>query len=495
MKEKIRTILEAIHAHSLEKPDALCLADNKISLTYSEACLRIQKCAGFLFSKGVKKGDIVLIRVSQTVLYAICYYAIQYVGAISCPIDKAITTERVSEIVDEIGAKWYADAKIEDAPSGPEPLNLKEMFSYEVPLEEKHFGERIAAPNDIADIIYTTGTTGKSKGIMVSHKTDIAIAENVVDSVSMTGDEREMVTSQIGHALGVRRMNAAMYIGSACIIADKFVFVNSFFKLLDKYSVTAITFVPSILKGILDGSGERIREYNGRLHYIQLGAAPLPESLKEEALRLLPDVRLYNTYGATESGCTIILEFSKYLNKKNCIGRTTVNTKLIFVDENRREVNAVDEKSAAYLSFEGDMNMSGYINAPELTATVLSNGRIYTNDIGYLGSDGLVYMLGRSGEIINLGGFKINPVEIETAVQRYPGIADCACVPKEDELLGQVPKLFVVMESGQEVDLKDLSVFLRKYLEDYKVPKEIEIISSIPRTFNGKIVRRKLMES
>ena len=141
------------------------------------------------------------------------------------------------------------------------------------------------------------------------------------------------------------------------------------------------------------------------------------------------------------------------------------------------------------------MNMSGYINAPELTATVLSNGRIYTNDIGYLGSDGLVYMLGRSGEIINLGGFKINPVEIETAVQRYPGIADCACVPKEDELLGQVPKLFVVMESGQEVDLKDLSVFLRKYLEDYKVPKEIEIISSIPRTFNGKIVRRKLMES
>ena len=146
------------------------------------------------------------------------------------------------------------------------------------------------------------------------------------------------------------------------------------------------------------------------------------------------------------------------------------------------------------MAFKGDMNMCGYYKEPEITKEALENGNIYTNDLGYVGEDGLVYLLGRKGDVINMGGLKIAPTEIEEVVVTHEKIKDCACIPIKDEITGEAPKLFVVMNEGCEFDQKEIAKFMLNKLEAFKVPKVFEVIDEIPRTFNGKIIRKKLKE-
>ena len=140
--------------------------------------------------------------------------------------------------------------------------------------------------------------------------------------------------------------------------------------------------------------------------------------------------------------------------------------------------------------------MKGYHREPEITAQVLDeNGIVYTNDLGYPGEDGLVYLIGRQGDVINMGGIKIAPTEIEEVAMRHPMVEDCACIPVEDPITGEAPKMFVQVAPGEEFDPVALSRYLLEKLEALKVPKQYEVIEKIPRTFNGKIIRRELKKN
>lgn len=139
--------------------------------------------------------------------------------------------------------------------------------------------------------------------------------------------------------------------------------------------------------------------------------------------------------------------------------------------------------------------MREYWKAPELTAQVMQGGRIHTNDIGYIDSEGFIYNLGRQGDVINVGGLKVAPTEVEAVALWYDAVADCICVPVDDRISGKAVKLFVVLKPGTVLDGRALRSHLMKHLENYKVPKYIEEIDEVPRTFNGKIDRKRLLTS
>lgn len=177
-----------------------------------------------------------------------------------------------------------------------------------------------------------------------------------------------------------------------------------------------------------------------------------------------------------------------------CIGKPAKNAHFIVVDENRNEICS-SEDNLGFLASSGPINMKGYFKAPELTASAMANGYIYTKDLGYIDEDGYIYMLGRKDDIINYGGVKIAPEEIESVIIQNPVIRDCACIPVKDALTGQAPKLFIVLNGDEgDYDQKEFKNFLAANIDANKQPKYIEIIDSIPRTFNGKIRRNVLME-
>lgn len=516
MEEQISSIVEALKINAEKTPDKLCVGDKKNQVTYKEFWNMVKKAAVYLQEKGVQKGDMVVIRGAQKVEFLLGVFGVQLAGGAVCPLEKAIKDDRIMEIMNFIDSNIYlAEKPVKNTTVNN--ISLKEMFkvvqnneavtpnentdnSENVVLNEssdsieavnsKEFS--LPASDDLSEILFTTGTTGKSKGIEVTFGCNVAIAQNVIDSVGMEKDEIELITTPINHSLAIRRSYGAIYNGSSIVLTDGIKFVEDFFKLLDRYKITAITFVPAILEQVLKFAKDRFATYDNQFHYIQLGSAPLSETNKEILTKMFPTTRLYNTYGATESGCTVILEFSKYGHKKKCIGRTTVNTEILFVDDKRNIVEASLEKPGI-LAFKGKMNMRSYYKEPEITKEVMDeNGVVYTNDLGYLGEDGLVYLLGRQGDVINMGGIKIAPTEIEEVAMKHEMIKDCACIPIKDEITGEAPKLFVTLNEGYQLDQKELSKYLLSKLESLKVPKTFEVIDEIPRTFNGKIIRKQL---
>lgn len=516
MEEQISSIVEALKINAEKTPDKLCVGDKKNQVTYKEFWNMVKKAAVYLQEKGVQKGDMVVIRGAQKVEFLLGVFGVQLAGGAVCPLEKAIKDDRIMEIMNFVDSNIYlAEKPVKNTTVNN--ISLKEMFkvvqnneavtpnentdnSENVVLNEssdsieavnsKEFS--LPASDDLSEILFTTGTTGKSKGIEVTFGCNVAIAQNVIDSVGMEKDEIELITTPINHSLAIRRSYGAIYNGSSIVLTDGIKFVEDFFKLLDRYKITAITFVPAILEQVLKFAKDRFATYDNQFHYIQLGSAPLSETNKEILTKMFPTTRLYNTYGATESGCTVILEFSKYGHKKKCIGRTTVNTEILFVDDKRNIVEASLEKPGI-LAFKGKMNMRSYYKEPEITKEVMDeNGVVYTNDLGYLGEDGLVYLLGRQGDVINMGGIKIAPTEIEEVAMKHEMIKDCACIPIKDEITGEAPKLFVTLNEGYQLDQKELSKYLFSKLESLKVPKTFEVIDEIPRTFNGKIIRKQL---
>ncbi len=187
------------------------------------------------------------------------------------------------------------------------------------------------------------------------------------------------------------------------------------------------------------------------------------------------------------------LYFNQKDEKENCIGSPAYNADLFIVNDGREEIISSKDKPGL-LACRGPINMIGYWDDPQETAKVLCNGVIYTNDIAYVDEDGEIILLGRQGDVINIGGKKVSPFEIEKAAAGLPGIADTACIPVAHKDKGSVPKLFVQMQPGYEFDPVRIRAQLLRLLEPYKIPDMILQIDRIPRTYKGSLQRNILKD-
>ena len=517
------SIIENLAHHAVEHPTKLCLADEKKALSYAEVWQASLGLSEYLKNQGIKEEDMVLVECNQSVDYMICDFAIQLAGAIFVPLEKNPAISRIAEIAEDTEAVLYigkelsqeekeqlpsmAMMNIDDVPACAGAQNAQE--SGEASLSagaqasecaQKSVGaqelESIKFPKsgDTAEILFSTGTTGKSKGIVLTHGNDVAIAENVCCGVKMKADNVEVIPMPTSHSHGLRRTYANMANGSSVAFVSKITLLKKMFQMMDEYGATSMDLSPSMLSIIFKMSKDRIGEYADRLDYIQLGSAPLPEEDKQHLARLLPNTRLYNFYGSTEAGCSCLLDFNEAPGKKGCIGKPAVNAHFIVVDENRNEIKSSAD-NLGFLASSGAINMKEYFKAPELTREAMPDGDyIYTKDLGYIDEEGYVYMLGRKDDVINYAGIKISPEELEALIVKNPLIKDCALIPVEDALTGQAPKLFIALEDDAKdsFDLKQFKIFLSEVIDANKQPKYIEIIDEIPRTFNGKIRRKDL---
>lgn len=485
----MNSIVEAVSTYASEQPDKLCVADGKYELTCKDYWRHISGYALHLKECGVQKGDCVVVRNSQNAEFVTCGLAIQLLGAVFVPVEKNIAEQRILEIYTETKAKYYIAAKEPEIEVAFK--SIKEVMDYAADVEAAEF--EFPKETDLAEILFTTGTTGKSKGIEILHRNVVAVAENVIDGVEMKKNNVELIPIPLSHSHGLRRYYANMLNGSAVLIMDGVIFVKKVFACMEKYAVTAIDLVPAALTALLKLGANELAAFEDKIDYVQLGSAPIPEPDKQKLREILPKARLYNFYGTTESGCSCIIDFNKNSEKKNCIGRPTCHATFAFLDENGKEIEATEE-TPGFLACKGDMNMAGYYQAPELNAEAFRGEYIVTQDMSYMGADGMIYLLGRKGDVIQSGGNKISPQEIEEVALSHEAIADCACIPIDSEMLGQEPKLFYALEKGTEVTEDAIYQFLRDHLETYKVPKQIERLDKIPRTYNGKIQRNVLIQ-
>ena len=498
------SIVENLARNAVNNPDKLCLADENKALSYKQVWDAVCGLGIKLESFGVTRGSCVVVECNQSVNYMICEFAVHLLKGIFVPIERNAAIGRILEIAKETDAFLHiGNRKAEGLAAVPHlDINTVTDFAFGKVHDGVYRGsiedlEVIDFPKseDVSEILFSTGTTGKSKGIVLTHKSAIAIAENVCLGVMMKPDNVEMIPMPTSHSHGLRRTYANMVNGSSVIFVDNIMLLKNVFAMMDEYHVTSMDLSPSMLGIIFKLSRDRLGDYADTMDYIQLGSAPLSEEDKQHLSRILPKTRLYNFYGSTEAGCSCLMDFNESQKPQGCIGKPAANAEFIVVDENRRQIESSID-NLGFLASRGDINMKEYFKAPELTREAMPDGDyIYTKDMGYIDSEGFVYMLGRKDDVINFGGVKISPEEIESMVVKNIWIKDCACVPVDDRLTGQAPKLYIALEDGAEYDDRAFKSFLSEVLDANKQPKYIEIIDNIPRTFNGKIKRTELVKA
>ena len=476
------SIVESIKFGSENYPKTRAVIDAKLTYSYEEYYKKIKQASAFLNDKGIKKGDKVIIKTFQTVGFMTVYHAIHLIGAIAVPLEKTAKAERVMEINETVNAKCFiAEKKIDELTT----YLYSDIDSYEGEYEPENLPES----KDESTILFTTGTTGKSKGILMSHYADVAVAGNVKYGNEMKDDNVEVIPMPLNHSFSLRRYYANMINGSTVIFMDGVVFVSRFFDAFDKLGAVSAAMAPSALAVILKLSGDKIAEYKDRIDYIQFGGSYMPDSDKDIIRKFLPNSRLYNFYGSTEAGCSSIIDFNKnYKNPRN-IGKPTVNSDIKFVDDRGNFVTPTEDQPARLIT-GGGMIMSEYYKEPELTAETLIDGYIYSNDFGYYDENGDIIMIGRMDDVIISGGQKIAPLDVEDACNKYEGVDECAVIGVDDAVMGQIPKLFVVV--NDKYNEAALVNFLSERLESFQIPKIIRTIDFIPKTYNGKPLKREL---
>ena len=485
----VPSILEQVYTHAQRQPDKAALIEKGVAVSYGAFWRQIVRYAHLLRDNGLSRGEHTVVVAEQTVAFLAVGFAIQLAGGVFVPLEKNTGAARIEEIMNLTGARLLVGAK---------PADTDCVFLSWATLEEKT--DTGAAPafsfpeaDTVSEILFTTGTTGKSKGVVLTFGSCVAVAENVVAGVCMPADNVQLIPVPLNHVYGLRRCYGNLYNGSTIALLDGVIFMKAFFDALDTLGVTSIALVPSALAVLFKLSGDRLGDYTDQLAYIEISSAELPEADKQRLCELMPRTRLYNIYGSSEAGCSCVIDFNRDRNLTNCIGTPALNGTLLFTDEDRREKQSSAE-DPGLLATAGPTVMKGYFAEPALTEETLRDGVVFSNDLAYRGDDGRVYLVGRRDDVINVGGRKVAPAEMEQLVLTMEGIEDCACVGVPDEMLGQVPKLFVVMQAGAVFDERAVLRHLESRAEPYKRPRLFEEVTEIPRSFNGKVLRRQLRD-
>ncbi len=483
------SIMDAVAYHAKNTPQKLCIIDALGEYTYLDVLSKANAVAAYLQEKGIRTKDCVTVECTQNAYYLICGLACQLMGAVFVPVENKVAAERLKEITESVEAKLYIGQTKEEQITC---ISMDMLFAELADGSENIDFTSYQDEQAIAEILYTTGTTGKPKGIMISNQNNVAVAENILYGTEMKKDSVELIPLPLSHSHGLRSCYAHFINGSTVVLADGVLKVKEIFELIEKYHVTALDLSPSAAKILLKLSKGNFTGYKDRIDYIQIGTAMLGEDVKADMCQIFDKSRLYNCYGSTESGRSCILDFNHMRGYSNCIGRPSKNAEFIITDENRKPIVS-SEENMGLVAVAGKMNMAGYWKDEATTNSVKQGDYIYTNDIGYIDADGFVYVLGRADDVINYQGIKIAPEDIEQGAMKFPQVADCACVPMPDKICGQVPKLFVVAEDAENFPRKEFIEHLSTVLEANKMPKKIELINSIPRTANGKVQRKKLI--
>ena len=335
--------------------------------------------------------------------------------------------------------------------------------------------------------LYTTGTTGKSKGVMISQKAVIANSENLIAGQFFSHDLVFVIAGNMEHLGCWSKIFPVLMLGATIyIIEEGMKDIDGFFKAFDlpleKYSLPANTkfatfLVPSNIRILLQFASDRLEALADRMDFLETGAAPMPHSDMLTLCKILPNTRLYNTYASTETGIVSTYNYNDGECIAGCLGHALPHSQFLITPE-------------GHIACKGDTLMTGYKDEPELTLSVLHDDTLFTADNGYIDEQGRLHILGRDDDTINTGGFKVAPFEVEEVALSMPDIDDCICISQPHPVLGNALALLVVLRNGAKLDKRAIALHLSKKLKRYQIPLTYKEVDKIQRTFNGKLDRK-----
>ena len=479
----MKTIEEQIFDQVQNTPDKVALISGDTEITYSQLwdyCL----CSAEKLKQDyhLKKGDRVILSAAGNIEFVYAYFGVHIAGGICVPIDPDTNQTRFEYIEKSTTPVCVMgllhNVKKETIPFS-DVVNGTSKATYIVPEQSQ-----------VADILFTTGTTGAPKGVALSYNNLFAAARNINAFIGNTSSDVELLALPVSHSFGLGRLRCSLSKGATVVMLGTFANVKKFFKEMARCQVTMFAMVPASWGFIKKMSGKYIGKFADQLKFIEIGSSFMPVEDKELLMSLLPKTRICMHYGSTEASRSAFMEFHTYKDNLLSIGKASPNVEIkIFTSQG----------TPAALGKEGEVCVKGehvtcsYWNeTPERFASDFYDGYFRTGDCGTMDAEGNIYLKSRIKEMINVGGKKVSPMEVEDILNTIPGIKESACIgiPDPGIVLGEVVKAFIVADDN--LSDEEIMQQLRPQLEVYKLPVEIERINAIPKTGSGKIQRLSL---
>lgn len=475
------SVVEKIFDIANQFPDRIAVISDNKRYSYLSLVKSILDTKKYLENElNVKNNDRILLAADKNIEFIFSYFALHLINAIVIPVAQDTNSERLSFIINKTKAKYAIGIKSDSI----------ESVKFYNPIIDKLFLLNIKFPSieSSADILFTTGTTGRPKGVLLSHKNLSASARNINQFIKNNEKDIELIALPISHSFGLGRIRCVLSKGSTIVLLGSFVNLKLFFRSIKENSVSGLAMVPSAWEYIKKMSGSQISNYKKQLNYIEFGSSFLRIEEKESLMTLLPNTRLCMHYGLTEASRSCFIEFHSEDKKLSTIGKASPNVEIKIFDEFGKDCSPGIEGE---ICIKGEHVFSNYWE--EESHDSFRGDFFRTGDLGFIDSDGYITLSGRLSETINVGGKKLSPIEVEQKINLIKGVRESVCVGVKDKdgILGEVVKAFIVKDHDS-ISFEEISSILSSQLEKYKIPKEYEWIEIIPKTSSGKIQRLKL---
>lgn len=485
-------------AHNASRfPDKTALIQEGRTLSYAELDARSNQIANALISRGIQPGDRIAMLMGSCIEWVVLYVGIGKAACTAVPFNYRLTAQEIAVVLEDSRSRLLflgADLKHLNPPEG---LVAEIVVADEAGMDAFLSGASSrptgidAAPSDIQAILYTGGTTGRSKGAMLSHENVFWNSIHEALDTGMHEDDNTLLATPLHHAAALNCwLLPHLYLGATATILPKYS-TEAMIQAIEAYRCTNVFTPPSMARDIFSHPLAQSADLSSFERWY-VGGANLSRKDRDAMHALIPGVEIFYQYGLTEAGVIVtVLKEKDYEKAPGSIGRAFLNFDVRIL---RDDLTPADAGEVGEIAVRGPSVMQGYFNNPEATAAVFHDEWLRTGDMGVMDEGGFVQFHDRLKDMVKTGGLNVYSQEVEQVLLRHPAVREAAIIGLPSDAWGEEVTAIIVLHDGARADVAEITSFAKQDLAGYKVPKQVHIVpyEQMPINYSGKIMKRDL---
>jgi len=472
-------ITDYLQKHKQLNPDKIFVKTENSCITFKETFDRVEKLSSIINQFPEK--TVISIMFDNSIEFVISYFAIIKSNCIVHIMSPSISKMNFSKQIKSCNPKMILTLNKfkKEFKDIEKSCNLVDFYEF----EKQNNVSKTNEFSEIASLLYTSGTTSSPKGVPIKNSNIMFTTKNISNRLEYSNSDIDVMPLSLSHSFGLGCLHVSLYVGSTFILHKNSMNVLDIINSVKENNATTFAAVPATLTSIVNNFPEKFAEKCKGLRLIITNSTKISKDTVQKILKLLPNTKLATYYGLTEASRSTFMVFNEVDNKDESVGKVAPGVKIKIVKDK-------DESKNGEIWIKGENVIENYwdFEFPEK----FSDGWLKTGDVGFFDNDEFLYLTGRKDDIINIGGEKVNPTEIENVVKMMDPVEEAIAIGIKHELFGQAVKLLIKTVENEKMDTSSIITHCKKNLERYKIPLEVEFVPDFPKNEHGKIIRFKV---